>query len=71
MTCYLCKLSLRQIFLLFFAGRKFDKNGDIKDEQWTSKSIKNFCDKSRCLIKQYNKYKVRDKFPVRTKTVSL
>jgi len=48
-------------------GRKFDKNGDIKDEQWTQKSISNFCDKSHCLIKQYDKFKVRGKFPVHGK----
>ncbi|XP_057314854.1 endothelin-converting enzyme homolog [Hydractinia symbiolongicarpus] len=45
-------------------GRKFDKNGDIVTEWWSSQSLKKFNDKARCIEKQYSKYKVQDKYPI-------
>lgn len=46
-------------------GRKFDKNGDIVKEWWSKQSLIEFKRRSQCIEKQYSKFKVQGKYPVR------
>lgn len=46
-------------------GRKFDKNGDIVKEWWSKQSLIEFNRRSQCIEKQYSKFKVQGKYPVR------
>lgn len=40
-------------------GRLFDKDGNL-NKWWSDSSIKNFHQKTKCLIQQYNKYTIAD-----------
>ncbi|CAO1428955.1 unnamed protein product [Diamesa tonsa] len=40
-------------------GKLFDKDGNL-NKWWTDSAIKNFHEKTKCLIQQYNKYMVTD-----------
>ncbi|XP_031569776.1 endothelin-converting enzyme 1-like [Actinia tenebrosa] len=42
-------------------GRLYDKNGDCKN-WWSNTSAEAFLSKSKCFVKQYNKYKIFDKY---------
>ena len=53
------------MLLFYSSGRKFDKNGDIVKEWWSKSSLKEFNKKSKCIEKQYSKYKVQGRYPVR------
>eukprot|EP00794_Sanderia_malayensis_P007303 gene7303-8119_t len=48
-------------------GRKFDKNGDIVKEWWSQSALKEFNKRASCIQKQYSRYKVQDKYPVKGK----
>ncbi|CAH3175027.1 unnamed protein product [Porites lobata] len=45
-------------------GRKFDKNGELieKRTHWSEPSIKTFQERAKCLVEQFSKYKVLNKF---------
>ena len=49
-----------------FLGRKFDKNGELieKRTHWSEPSIKTFQERAKCLVEQFSKYKVLNKFYV-------
>ena len=53
------------MFLFNSSGRKFDKNGDIVKEWWSKSSLMEFNKRSECIEKQYTKYKVQGRYPVR------
>ena len=38
-----------------FSGRKFDKDGHLR-QWWSKKATKNFNEKTKCFIDQYNQY---------------
>jgi hypothetical protein len=50
------------------SGRKFDNGGELirNDTGWSKLSIKHFKEKAQCLVKQFGKYKVLNKFHVRS-----
>lgn len=50
-------------------GRKFDKNGELieKRTRWSEPAIKMFQEKAKCLVEQFSKYKVLNKFHVSKK----
>ena len=54
---------------LIFPGRKFDKNGEVieKRTRWSEPAIKMFQEKAKCLVEQFSKYKVLNKFHVSKK----
>lgn len=47
-------------------GRKFDKNGELieKRTRWSEPAIKMFQEKAKCLVEQFSKYKVLNKFHI-------
>ena len=51
-------------------GRKFDKNGELieKRTHWSEPSIKTFQERAKCLVEQFSKYKVLNKFYVSFKS---
>ena len=51
-------------------GRKFDKNGELieKRTHWSEPSIKTFQERAKCLVEQFSKYKVLNKFYVSLKS---
>ena len=51
--------------MFIISGRKFDKNGDIVKEWWSKSSLAEFKKRSECIEKQYSKFKVQGKYPVR------
>lgn len=54
---------------LSLPGRKFDKNGELieKRTRWSEPAIKMFQEKAKCLVEQFSKYKVLNKFHVSKK----
>ena len=45
------------IMRIFFLGRLFDKNGNVKD-WWSNSSDLNFKERASCLENQYSNYQV-------------
>ena len=56
-------------YLLSLPGRKFDKNGELieKRTHWSEPAIKMFQERAKCLVEQFSRYKVLNKFHVSTK----
>jgi len=73
-TLYTSALSLnlniiKTHYFLSLPGRKFDKNGELieKRTRWSEPAIKMFQEKAKCLVEQFSKYKVLNKFHVSMK----
>ncbi|XP_074634460.1 endothelin-converting enzyme homolog isoform X1 [Acropora palmata] len=47
-------------------GRKFDKNGELIEKRtcWSEPAIKTFQERAKCLVEQFSKYKVLNKFHI-------
>ncbi|KAJ7333074.1 hypothetical protein OS493_018244 [Desmophyllum pertusum] len=47
-------------------GRKFDKNGELieKRTHWSEPAIKMFQERAKCLVEQFSRYKVLNKFHI-------
>lgn len=47
-------------------GRKFDKNGELIEKRtcWSEPAIKTFQERDKCLVEQFSKYKVLNKFHI-------
>ena len=40
------------------SGRKFNENGEVVEDWWSSSSSQGFKERSECIVEQYNKYSV-------------
>lgn len=40
------------------SGRKFNENGEVVEDWWSSSSSQGFKERSKCIVEQYNKYSV-------------
>ena len=71
--CHLILWKINEMPQWLLLGRKFDKNGELieKRTHWSGPSIKTFQERAKCLVEQFSKYKVLNKFYVSFKRKKL